>query len=337
LLLALPLAALPACQRDETVTSYDVPHPEREKIQLLAAILPHGDATYFVRLSGPEAAVAEQKPAFDAFVKSLRFNDSAKPPIQWTAPDVWTEQGGDVTRGGVAFRTKGEPPLQAKLSSLGKFGAGENTLTGNVNRWRKQLSLPPATDEQIDELIKAKGENAAFVVDIKGTGVGHAPAMPPMGHPPMGEHPPIAAGAGKSVPFKYEAPRGWEPSGAGAVSRFGYTITDGSARANVTVSPLQGIAGGILSNLKRWRQDRGQADLPPIPDAEILKQAQTIPVAGIQSTYADFSGKNLRILGVIVPMRDATWFIKMTGPPDLVGRQKANFEAFVKSFRLDTE
>lgn len=77
--------------------------------------------------------------------------------------------------------------------------------------------------------------------------------------------------------------------------------------------------------------------MPPIPDADILKQAQTLPIAGVQASYGDYSGTQVRILGVILPQRDKTWFVKMIGPPDLVGRQKANFEAFVKSFRLDNE
>lgn len=330
-LLALPLTALPACQKDEKIESYDVKQPDRQKLRLLAAILPHGERTWFVRLSGPEAEVAKQKPAFDAFVKSIRFDDKATPPIHWTVPDGWTEQGGDATTiGGLVFRIKGEPePLLAKLSSLGKFGEGENTLSGNVSRWRKQLSLGPASEAEVERLVQRQGE--AFVVDITGTGVVHKAAPMPM------EHPQVAAGPARSLPFRYEVPRGWEPSGGGQFSSLGYEIREGPARARVTITALQGNGGGVLFNLKRWRQDPGQAALPPIADADILKQAQTLPIAGVQATYADYSGKDVRILGVILPLREKTWFIKMIGPPDLVGRQKASFEAFVQSFRLDTE
>ena len=333
--LALPLAALPGCQKDEKIESYDVLRPERQKMRLLAAIVPHGEHTWFVRLSGPEAEIADEKPHFDAFVQSIRFDDNAKPPIRWTVPDDWTEMGGDAMSA-VGFRIKAEPqPLQATLTALGKFGEGENTLTGNVNRWRRQPSLPPATDAEIEN--DAKRVENALVVDITGVGVVRRSAPPPMEHPPM-EHPPIAAaGPAKSLPFRYEVPKGWEPTGGGQFSSLGYEISEGPARARVTITGLQGNGGGVLFNLKRWRHDPKQAALPPIPDADLLKQAQTLPIAGVQATYADFSGKEVRILGVILPTRNKTWFIKMTGPPDLVGRQKANFEAFLKSFRLDTE
>ena len=42
-----------------------------------------------------------------------------------------------------------------------------------------------------------------------------------------------------------------------------------------------------------------------------------------------------RILGVVVPRRGQTWFFKMTGPADLVDKQKPVFEAFLKSVRFD--
>ena len=47
------------------------------------------------------------------------------------------------------------------------------------------------------------------------------------------------------------------------------------------------------------------------------------------------SGISQRMLGVGLPHGGATWFFKMTGPADLVGKQKAAFEAFVKSVKFD--
>jgi hypothetical protein len=338
LLALLLLAPLSGCQKDEEIKSYDVPHPEREKIRLLAAILPHGEHTWFVRLSGPEAEIAEQKKTFDAFVGSIRFDDNAKPPIQWTAPESWKEQGGSAMAT-LVFRVDADPhPLQATLSHFGKFGEGANTVADNVNRWRKQINLPPAEGAELDQLARHLGE--AYVVDMTGIGVAKKAARPmaPAEHPPL-DHPAIGAAgpAKKGLPFRFEVPQGWQPSAGGQFSSIGYDITEGSARARVTITGLAGDGGGILFNLKRWRQDKGQAALPPIPDADIARQAQALPIAGVQATYADFSGKDVRILGIILPLREKAWFIKMTGPPELVGRQKSNFEAFVKSLRLETE
>jgi hypothetical protein len=337
LLAPLAFAALPACQKDEKIESYDVPHPERQKMRLFAAIVPHGEHTWFVRLSGPEAEIDKHKPAFDAFVKSIRIDDNANPPIHWTTPDGWKELGGDPMAA-VAFRIKAEQPLNATLTHLGKFGEGENTLTGNVNRWRKQLSLPPATDEEIARTTEREDKN--FIVALSGIGVPRKAAPPPMEHRPM-EHPPIAAARGqakagqaKDLPFRYEVPKDWRPTGGGQFSLASYEISDGPAKARVSITSA---GGSVLDNLKRWRHFPSEAGLPPIPDAEVLRDAQKLTVVGTEATFVDYSGKTKRILGVILPQRDQTWFVKMAGPPDLVGRHKADFEAFVKSFRLATE
>jgi hypothetical protein len=334
LLFALPLALLAGCQKDEEIKSYEVPQPERETIRLLAAIVPHGEQTWFVRLSGPEAEVAGQKTAFDDFVKSIRFDDSAKPPIQWTLPGTWEQQGGEAMAA-FSFRIPTQTqPLLATVTVLGKLGGGENSLAGNVNRWRKQIKLPPVAGPDLERLIQPIG--SAMVVDMIGIGVANKTTrkMPVAERPE--QHPAPAPGpATKGLPFRYQVPEGWEPIAGGQFSSIGYDVVSGKAKARVTITGLAGDGGGVLFNLKRWRQDKGQAALPAIPDAEIVREARTLAVAGIEATYADFSGNDLRILGVILPLRDRSWFIKMIGPPDLVGRQKANFEAFVKSFKLD--
>jgi hypothetical protein len=42
----------------------------------------------------------------------------------------------------------------------------------------------------------------------------------------------------------------------------------------------------------------------------------------------------MRILGVIVPRGDHSWFVKMRGAASAVAREKSNFEAFVRSLKL---
>jgi len=44
-----------------------------------------------------------------------------------------------------------------------------------------------------------------------------------------------------------------------------------------------------------------------------------------------------RILAVMVSRGDISWFFKMRGPADLVGREKAAFEAFIGSVRFVAE
>ena len=41
------------------------------------------------------------------------------------------------------------------------------------------------------------------------------------------------------------------------------------------------------------------------------------------------------VLAAGLPHAGDTWFFKMTGPAELVGRQKSAFEAFVTSVKFD--
>src|SRR2546423_15633642 len=72
---ALALAVL-GCQRDE-IQQYQVPKEDTGSeavtqqalpTRLLGVIVPHGKRTWFFKLSGPVAAIADQKEAFDRFI-----------------------------------------------------------------------------------------------------------------------------------------------------------------------------------------------------------------------------------------------------------------------------
>jgi len=97
-LLVAAALALAGCQ-EEGVRHYQAPHVEalsspevrgeRPKVRLLAAILPHGEHTWFFKLSGPADAVGEQAEAFDGFVRSVRFGEDQERPVRWTVPAGW--------------------------------------------------------------------------------------------------------------------------------------------------------------------------------------------------------------------------------------------------------
>ncbi len=338
-LLLLPLAAL-GCARDEEVRSYDVELPLRQKMRLLGAIIPQGDKTWFVKLSGPEAEVAQQKKAFDEFIGSIRFDAKKNPPIEWSAPQGWKEQaGGSLTM--AAFRIDAKPqPLEATVTSLGKLGEAGNTVLANVNRWRGQLTLPPLGEADLEKGVRREdvGGQAAYLVDLTGLSVNRKsrPMGPHAGMPPAL----LPGGAAKESPFRFEVPAGWtelaKPAGMSIVS---FEVGQGKERAEVTITGFPGPAGGVVENIVRWR---GQVGLPPANKDEILREARKLPSAGAEATYVDLASppgaaRDVRILGAILPQEKTTWFVKMIGPTETVGREKANFEAFVKSLKRDAQ
>lgn len=105
-----------------------------------------------------------------------------------------------------------------------------------------------------------------------------------------------------------------------------------SAGPDVTLT-LSRSGGGIEANLDRWR---GQVEQSR-PEA-----TETISVAGIDATLVDLEGRfsagfgrdpqdGWRMLGIVVPLADQGYFMKLTGPAGDVETVKEQFKAFAKS------
>ena len=134
-------------------------------------------------------------------------------------------------------------------------------------------------------------------------------------------------------------PDGWirgAPSGPFPAEVAFKMVGDGRM-AEATASVLEGKGGGLLANVNRWR---GQMKLEETTEEQLRNTAQKIEVAGLTADYVDLLGpesageKRERLLGVIVPRGGATWFFRLRGPAELVGKQKSAFETFVKSVRF---
>jgi hypothetical protein len=127
----------------------------------------------------------------------------------------------------------------------------------------------------------------------------------------------------------YDVPAGWTEAPAGQFNTAVYKAEDG--KVEITVSEA---GGGIVANVNRWRTL--QLKLPEATAAQIEKELRKMDVDGEGVPYADLSGPGGkdRILGVIVPAVNKSWFFKMRGPSELVEKQKDTFEKWVKSVRF---
>ena len=106
--------------------------------------------------------------------------------------------------------------------------------------------------------------------------------------------------------------------------------------ADVSVTAFPGDAGGLESNVNRWRQ---QVHQPTLEGDQLAQSCQEETVDGIPTIIVDLqtpagTEKASAILGAVMRTADRTWFVKMTGPPDLLKGQKDNFLRFVRSFHF---
>ena len=171
--------------------------------RILAAVLPLPGLAWFFKVTGDDVLVAEQKPAFVAFLKSVKRDggeagaaadphtglampaadphaglsippvtappdldkpDSVKPA--WTVPAGWQE----VAPGNMQFARFSAPnadgsKAEVTIAVLGGTGGG---ALANVNRWRGQLGLAPIDEAGLTKLATPieTGAGAATAVDL---------------------------------------------------------------------------------------------------------------------------------------------------------------------------
>jgi len=146
-----------------------------EKSRILAAIMRRDGTAWFFKMTGDDALVTEQKPAFIEFLKSVTFPtavaqaqlppshppidggsmmaqagtaaSSGQPKPNWEVPSGWKEvPGGQFLV--AKFVVTGAAGAQAAVNVSMAPGDGGGLLA-NINRWRNQLSLGPLAEADL--------------------------------------------------------------------------------------------------------------------------------------------------------------------------------------------
>ena len=134
----------------------------------------------------------------------------------------------------------------------------------------------------------------------------------------------------------WTAPATWKAKPGSAMRKGSYAIgAEGGPVAELAITAFPGNVGGDLANVNRWL---GQLSRPPITEAELAAALTPLSAHGLALQVVDLAGGTadnpLRMLGAIVPLGDATWFFKLTGPDALVAQEKPVFLDFLKTVRI---
>jgi hypothetical protein len=331
------LLSLIGCQQDviEThrVAHEEPPPPSDPKVRLLGAIVPHEQDTWFFKVVGKLDAVAPLKRPFEDFVRSIYFSQTGD--AEWKLPEGWERLPDSAGR----FATLRPGSKDGGLElTVHRFGNEEQarSKTANVARWGlNDLGIkvrPSDLDEYTHEDRTTADGIPIIFVDMKGPGGKGGGMKPPLAG---GRNPHAAPPAPQGKPT-YTLPEGWReiaPGDRPFAPLVALQVREDGAEARVTISKA---GGGLLANINRWRQD--QLGLAPLARDQAEQAAQDITVGGRVAKLVDFSGTGRepkRILAVLAPGGEQDWVIKMQGPADLVGKQKAAFEKFVGSVKFD--
>jgi hypothetical protein len=145
------------------------------------------------------------------------------------------------------------------------------------------------------------------------------------------------APAPPSNPASWSKPDGWTEKALSEMRLGSFQVAGtNDETADISVTAFPGDAGGVESNVNRWR---GQVHQPTLEGDQLAQSWQEETVNGVPTIVVDVqtpdgAEKASAILGAVMRTADRTWFVKMTGPPDLLKSQKDNFLRFVRSFRF---
>jgi hypothetical protein len=268
---------------------------------------------------------AEQK-LFEKLIRSVRpRSGNFIADLEWTDPENWQHQQ-PVDHPIVYLPTDQKTYARITIHNIGN-AKNADTLP-LVNLWRLQSALPAWQRKQMQQAsqkIKVAGKTVTLIkFETRPTPV-------PVVKFTQGPY----EKSGLKAPmteFTYQVPKGWSVAKIGAFRKAAFVVSQGNQHANVTVLRLNSIPEALVLNVNRWRK---QLKLAPLDKAAIQKAVKKITVAGKTGQYIDLGGATgLRILAVITDRKDGSWYFVIKGNVQFVEKQKAAFEAFVKSVKF---
>ncbi len=302
----------------------------------------------------PVAATSPQPPV-----------QSGQKRVLWQLPKGWEElPPGDMRLGD--FRVHGADG-RAEVTIIPLAGLAGRDVD-NVNRWRGQVGLEPVKDEQLVELSEsvAIGDRSSRLFEMAGVAADDEKTrilatvlrrgetswfFKMMGSDALvqrekttfkaflkaisfegtTESPSVAESTAQtpaepSKP-KWRVPADWREQPPGQMQTAKFAL---EGNAEVTVAAFPGDVGGTLANVNRWRNQLG---CPPVSAADLPKITTSFEAGRAAATLVDITAENKqrRMIAVIVPREENTWFFKLLGDEPAVAGAKNMFVQFVKS------
>jgi hypothetical protein len=280
--------------------------------------------------------------------------------LVWTTPAGWSELAPTAMRS-ANFRTAGG--AECYLTLLGGDAGG---LAANVDRWRAQMSLAPASEVELAglERVSMLGREAVMV-DLRGTWTGMSGGANQAGQRLVGAllvtpdgsaflkmvgaedaleseldafralaasfrlaaPPAPAATDDRAAGFTWIVPDGWRRAPDRAARAVSFYVgPQDDVECYVTV--LAGDGGGELANVDRWR---GQLGLAPLGEGE-LETLPRAPMLDGEALVVELEGDSgAMLLGALRVEGTRSVFVKLGGPREVVAAQRLAFLEFCGS------
>jgi hypothetical protein len=163
---------------------------EKYPARILVAMIRQGNATWFIKMTGEDESVREQKPVFVEFLKSMTFDHSAQETPaaftanrprsapstanpqtsapNWQVPPHWKEvEATEMLLAKFIVPGQGDEKAEVTVSVFPGNVGGTHAI---INRWRKQIGLAELDEQGTASLAQPLdgGPTNAILVDMSG-------------------------------------------------------------------------------------------------------------------------------------------------------------------------
>ncbi len=139
-----------------------------------------------------------------------------------------------------------------------------------------------------------------------------------------------------TIPSEPTPPESWSLATPSSFEKARFTVSEFGGSANVSMAVLQGDGGGLLENVNRWR---GQLGLGLLEQKDLQTELKPVGGLGEDAHLVDINGTSRRsqleerMVGVIVPQGELTWFYKLMGTPSVVEKSREEFLAYLPQWK----
>ena len=140
-----------------------------------------------------------------------------------------------------------------------------------------------------------------------------------------------------SAAVVWSVPNDWEEIVGNTFSLAVYKILNVKDYSEISVSKFPGDAGGVESNVNRWRR---QVELSPLNLDQIISESITkINPIGTYSLHKIINNEKIQIafLCMILPLDDSTIFVKLKSTKNEINNLEQSFIEFCSSFRFEND
>jgi hypothetical protein len=336
------------CDREESIVTYRAPKdPPPATAPVRTAGTPGNAAPSGAALSWTVPAGWKQLPARE--MRFATFSVNENPPVELTVIPLGTESGdllSNVNRweGQLGLGPSPKDALDnvvkhqdinglhvdvVDLSSPEAASPRQRMLAAIIphagRMWFFKMTGP-------HEVVSAQKTNFDAYINSLKPGDAGAPTQTAGAGQPAAPAAPAAPPAGHFTLKTYKAPQGWrelpnqKPPRAAA-----FEIGPPDQKAELVVTFFaQNNTGSFLDNINRWRNQLG---LAPVNDPKEAQMEDITVGADGPGMLVQFHNPDTkkRMLVAIASTGEDLWFFKLTGPDELVTKERTNFDAFMKS------